>query len=247
MKFSIITICYNSEAEIRRTIEAVLKQNYKGEVEYLIIDGASTDRTVEIAESYRQQFEKKGYRYKILSEPDRGIYDAMNKGIRRSTGDIIGIINAGDWYEPNALRIVAKTYQRSSFDLFYADINLIKSNGTVIVKRSRYDKFLVSSRNWNHPTTFVTKKTYDELGLYLGKGIHDDYEFVLRARKAGKKIVIRNKILANFMVGGASNQKSLKKSVARIHDRYMCYQRNGYSPLYIVECVAMEIAKAILC
>ncbi|MBR6850467.1 MAG: glycosyltransferase, partial [Lachnospiraceae bacterium] len=104
MKISIITISYNSEAVIAKTIESVLAQDYKGKAEYLIIDGASKDRTVEIAESYRDRFAKKGYEYRIASEPDQGIYDAMNKGIRKSTGDIIGILNSGDWYEPVALR-----------------------------------------------------------------------------------------------------------------------------------------------
>ena len=109
LKFSIITICYNSEAVISKTIESVL----------------STDKTLKIAESYRQQFEEKGYQYLIFSESDKGIYDAMNKGIRKSTGDIIGIINSGDWYEDSALVTVAETYSVTHFDVFYADINCI--------------------------------------------------------------------------------------------------------------------------
>lgn len=245
MKFSIITICFNSEAVIRKTIESVLNQNYAGSVEYLIIDGASKDRTVEIAESYREQFRNKGYDYIISSEPDKGIYDAMNKGIRKATGDIIGIINSGDWYEPIALSTVAQTYAASPFDMFYADINLVKADGSVIVKHSRHDKF-PTSRHWNHPTSFVTKKTYDELGMFRCEGIHDDFEFLLRVKKAGKSIEIRNAVLANFMTGGTSNQKNLKKSVKRIKDRYKGYRVNGYSPLYLIECVGIEVAKAII-
>ena len=244
MKFSIITICYNSEACIRKTIMSVLAQDYEN-VEYHIVDGGSQDKTVEIAESYRKAFETKGYDYIISSEPDKGIYDAMNKGIRRSKGDIIGIINSGDWYEPKALSVVADTYQESPFDMFYADINLAKPNGTVIVKHSRDDR-IVTSRHWNHPTSFVTNKTYKELGVFRCEGIHDDFEFFLRVKKAGKKIIIKNEILANFMTGGASNKKSLKKSLARIKDRYKCYRINGYSSLYIFECVGIEVAKAII-
>ena len=245
MKFSIITICYNSESVIRKTIESVLKQDYSGEVEYLIIDGASKDKTVEIAEEYREQFKAKGYTYIINSEPDKSIYDAMNKGIRESTGDIIGIINSGDWYEPIALSTVANTYKTNPFDMFYADINLVRADGSVIVKHSRVDK-IVTSRHWNHPTSFITRATYDELGLYRCEGIHDDFEFLLRVKKAGKKIVIKNVILANFMTGGASNSKSFKKSVGRIRDRYKGYRVNGYSPLYIIECVGIEVAKTML-
>lgn len=245
MKFSIITICFNSESVIRKTIESVLAQDFAGEVEYLIIDGASKDKTVAIAEEYRAQFAAKDYSYIISSEPDKGIYDAMNKGIRKSTGDVVGIINSGDWYEPIALSTVAETYAQSQFDMFYADINLVKANGSVIVKHSKYDK-IATSRHWNHPTSFVTKKTYDELGVFLCEGIHDDFEFLLRVRNAKKKIVIKNVVLANFATGGASNNKSLKKCIARVKDRYKAYRKNGYSPLYIIECVGIEIAKAIV-
>ena len=245
LKFSIITICHNSENVIRKTIESVLNQDYKGAVEYLIIDGASTDKTVEIAKSYKERFEQCGYEYLIISEPDNGIYDAMNKGIRRSTGNIIGIINSGDWYESNAIITVAETYKDTPFDMFYADINLVKADGNIIVKHSRHD-WIVTSRHWNHPTSFVIKRTYDELGSFRCEGIHDDFEFLLRVRKAGKKIVIRNVVLANFMTGGTSNQKSLKKSVKRIMDRYRSYRGNGYSRMYLLECVGIEVAKAIL-
>ena len=85
-----------------------------------------------------------------------------------------------------------------------------------------------------------------ELGLFRCEGIHDDFEFYLRVRKAGKKMVIRNVVLANFATGGTSNQKSLKKSIERIRDRYRGYRINGYSPLYMIECVGIEAAKAIL-
>ncbi len=245
MKLSVITICLNSEAVIRKTIESVLNQDYKGEVEYLIIDGGSMDKTVDIANEYSDRFREKGYEYIISSEQDEGIYDAMNKGIRKTTGDIVGIINSGDWYEPIALRTVAETYDTDPFDMFYADINLIRSNGSIIVKHSRHDR-VITSRHWNHPTTFITKATYDELGPYLRTGIHDDFEFFLRIKKAGKKIVIKNVILANFMLGGSSNSKGIKKSIKRIKDRYRAYRSNGYSPLYIFECIIIEFAKGLL-
>lgn len=245
MKLSVITICLNSEAVIRKTIESVLNQDYKGEVEYIIIDGGSKDKTVEIANEYSDRFGEKGYEYVVLSEKDEGIYDAMNKGINKTTGDIVGMINSGDWYEPIALRTVAETYDENPFDMFYADINLIKVNGKIIVKHSRLDK-VVSSRHWNHPTTFITKATYDELGTYQRLGVHDDFEYFLRIKRAGKKIVIKNVILANFMLGGSSNSKGIKKGLERIKDRYWAYWNNGYGPLYIFECIFIEIGKAIL-
>lgn len=244
MLISIITVCYNSAVTVAKTIESVLGQTYP-EIEYILVDGASKDETVQIAKSYEEQFRQKGYAYRIISEKDNGIYDAMNKGIRMATGQIVGMINSDDWYEPHAVQTVAETYEKTPFDMFYADLNLIKDNGTVIVKRSRLDK-VVSSRHWNHPTTFITKETYNEVGLYRCETIYDDFDLVMRVRRAGKKIVIRNEILANFRTGGVSNEKSLKKCLNRCAIRYRCYRNNGYSRLYIIECVAMEFAKLIL-
>lgn len=244
MKFSVITICFNSEAVIRETVESVLNQTWP-EIEYIIIDGASKDGTVAAVREYAPRFAEKGFELKIVSEPDKGIYDAMNKGIRNSTGEIIGIINAGDRYRPEAVSVAAAAYEADPYDYFYADIDLEKENGSVIVKHSRPDRF-PTSRHWNHPTSFVTAKTYAELGLFRCEGIHDDFEFFLRVRRAGKKTVIVNQTLAGFAVGGTSNDKSLKKCVRRCRDRYRCYRVNGYSPLAVVECVGIELAKLII-
>ena len=244
MLVSIITICYNSEAVIRKTIESVLEQTYDS-IEYLIIDGASRDNTIDIAEEYKTAFSERGYSYQIYSEPDNGIYDAMNKGIRKSTGDLIGMINSGDWYEPDAVKTAVDAYEKDRYDLFYADINLIKENGRKLVKRSRMDRF-PTSRHWNHPTMFVPRITYEDLGLYRGEGIHDDFEFFLRARRANKKITIVNKTIANFVTGGASNDKSFAKCKKRCLDRYRDYRLNGYSCLAMIECVGIEVAKYIL-
>ena len=244
MLVSIVTVCYNSENTVRATIESVLAQTYD-KIEYLIIDGASSDGTVAIAEEYREKFAEKGYEYKIVSEKDNGIYDAMNKGINMAQGEIVGIINSDDWYEPIAIETAVNTYNEEKYDMFYADINLIKANGQIMVKKSKKDRF-PTSRHWNHPTSFVTKETYNELGAFRCEGIHDDFDLFLRIRKAGKKIVIRNIVLANFRTGGTSNDKTLKKCVRRCKDRYRCYRNNKYSRLYFIECAAIEAAKFIL-
>ena len=243
-RVSIITICFNSEAVIKKTIESVLNQTFT-DIEYLIIDGASKDRTVEIAESYRNSFEEKGIDYKIFSEPDKGIYDAMNKGIAKATGELVGLINSGDFYEPQMVETAVKAYEEKPYDIFYADINLIKDNGQIIVKKSRYDR-LPTSRHWNHPTMVVRKAYYDEIGTYKCVGIHDDFEFFLRARKKNARITIKNVTLANFMTGGASNKKSFKQCKKRCKDRYKAYRDNGYGIWSWFECVGIEIAKFIL-
>ena len=244
MLVSIITVCYNSAQTVRKAIESVLNQTYPN-IEYTIVDGLSTDDTVAVAQSYEEAFRQKGYSFRIISEKDNGIYDAMNKGIRMASGELVGMINSDDWYEPIAVETAVAAYQEDPYDLFYADINLVRSDGTVIVKRSRLDRF-PSSRHWNHPTTFITKKAYDEVGLYRCETLYDDFDLILRMRRAGKKVSIKNVILANFRTGGVSNEKSVKKCIGRIQARYKYYRNNGYSPLYMIECVAMEVAKFIL-
>ena len=244
MTVTIITICFNSEAVIKKTIESVLNQTYT-DIEYIIIDGASKDKTVEIAESYKDAFADKGIDFKIFSEPDKGIYDAMNKGIAKATGELVGLINSGDFYEPQMIETAVKAYEEKPYDIFYGDINLIKDNGQIIVKKSRYDKF-PTSRHWNHPTMVVRKAYYDEIGTYKCEGIHDDFEFFLRARKKNARITIKNVTLANFMTGGASNKKSFRQCKKRCKDRYQAYRDNGYGIWSWFECVGIEIAKFIL-
>ena len=241
---SIITETYNSEKTLRHTIESVLAQTYT-KIEYWIIDGASSDHTVEIAEAYRPKLQAKGIRYHILSEPDNGIYDAMNKGIRHATGEIIGIINSDDRYEPEAVQTAVETFQHTACDLMYANIRMYKADGSSFVKKARTRKFQ-TSRDWNHPTTFVRAECYKKYP-FRKLGIHDDYGFFLQMRKQGKKIVTVDRVLADFHMGGASNHKDLKAAKKRIRDRYLyCYRINGYSRWYLIECVAIEAAKFLL-
>lgn len=248
MKLTIVTIAYNTATDIGRTIESVLAQE-QGDtsytLEYLIIDGASSDDTVAVAESYIPAMEARGITYRISSEPDGGIYDAMNKGIRLAEGDIIGILNSGDWYEPKAAATAADTFARTGCDLMYANIRMHKTDGTSFVKKARQRSFQ-TSRDWNHPTTFVRAQLYKQYPFRC-LGIHDDYGFFLQMRKQGRQIVTVDKTLADFVMGGASNRKDLKSAGKRIMDRYRyCYRINGYSRLYILECVAIEAAKLIL-
>lgn len=244
MKISVITVAYNSEKGIGKTIESVLNQTYD-DIEYLIIDGKSGDRTVEIAESYREALEARGITYRVISEPDGGIYDAMNKGIRLAAGDITGLLNSEDTYEPEALQTVAETFGKTDCELMFADIRIYKPNGRSIVKRARLRNYQ-TSRDWNHPTTFV-RADVQKANPFRNLGIHDDYGFFLQMKRQNRRIVIVNRVLANFRLGGASNRKSLRAAVGRIRDRYRyCYRINGYSRWYLAECVAIEAAKMAL-
>ena len=243
-KASIITVTYNSKAMLGVTVESVLRQTFSG-IEYLIIDGASEDGTVELAESYRRRMEEKGIDFRIVSEKDEGIYDAMNKGIRLATGGIIGIINSGDWYEPDAVETAERELRNNRCDLMFADIRIHKADGASFVKKARLRRFQ-TSRDWNHPTMFVRADVYKS-HPFRCKGIHDDYGCYLQLKKEGFRVAAVDKILANFRMGGISNRKSLKEAVRRIRDRYRwCYRVNGYSRWYLAECVAIEAVKMLL-
>ena len=165
MKITIITVAYNSEKSIGKAIESVLGQTVLGQavpgqaVEYLIIDGASKDGTVAVAEKYRPALEAEGVSYRIVSEPDGGIYDAMNKGIRLATGDIIGILNSDDWYEPDTLETVLATFETQDCDLMFANIRMHKADGSTFVKKAQMGRY-ETSRHWNHPTTYVKAELY---------------------------------------------------------------------------------------
>ena len=244
---SIITPSFNSAKTIENTIQSICEQTYT-HLQYIIVDGKSTDETIEIAESYRGRLEEKGIEYIVISEPDQGIYDAMNNGVRLASGQIVGIINSDDWYEPDAIQKVVATYEKNPFDMFYADLQIWSENeqGNLkkkMVKRSRLRKLAVS-RDWNHPTTFITKEVYDKYQYKL-ESLHDDWDLVLRIRKAGLKIIVLNEVLANFRMGGASNDKDIKKCIARGKARYRIYRNNGYSKWYWFECIAIEVVKRI--
>lgn len=240
---SIITVTYNSAKTFKDTIESVLAQSRRP-YEYIVIDGGSTDETVQIASSYADRMEEAGIQYKIISEPDNGIYDAMNKGIRLATGTIVGIINSDDWYEDNAVEVVAKTYENEGFDLFYADLRMIKPDGTSFIKHSRNRKY-ATSRDWNHPTTFITKQIYDKFS-YRNDTIHDDYDLILRIKKSGAKICVVNQVLANFRMNGVSHSRSVAGACRRMAIKYRIYRQNGYSPIYFFECFIVEMGKLII-
>lgn len=241
---SIITVTYNSQKTLAATMESVLKQTYS-QMEYLIIDGASEDGTVELAESYRERFEQRGGRLCVVSEPDGGIYDAMNKGIRLASGEIIGILNSDDWYEPDTVETVVKEFEKEECDLLFANVRMHKRDGSSFVKKARVRRFQ-TSRDWNHPTMFVRADVYKS-HPFRNQGIHDDYGCYLQLAKEGYRIKTLNKVLANFRMGGVSNHKSMKEALNRVKDRYRwCYRVNGYSRWYLLECVAIEAAKMIL-
>lgn len=241
--FSIVTVTYNSEKTIRKAMESVINQTMPPK-EYFIIDGLSSDDTVDIANSYKDLALAKGINLIVISEKDNGMYDAMNKGISMASGDVVGMINSDDFYELCAIEEVNKLYEKEKFDLFWSDINMILPDGKSFVKQARNRDYM-TSRDWNHPTTFITKEMYKKYS-YRNETIHDDYDLILRMKKDGVKVSVLNKPLANFTMNGISHKRSVKGAMERARIKYEIYRRNGYSWFYIVECIGVEVAKLII-
>ena len=243
LKISVITVTYNSENTLPGTIRSVLDQSFLP-YEYIVVDGLSTDATVSVAESFRRDFDEKGIKFTVVSEKDNGMYDAMNKGIKIASGDVVGIINSDDLYEKDALLTVADTYGKTPFDLFYADIRMVLPDGRSFVKHSR-DRRYATSRDWNHPTTFIARPVYDNYE-YRTDNIHDDYDLILRLKKNGVRTVVVNKVLASFAMNGVSHRRSISSAIKSIKVKYEIYRRNGYSRFYLFECMIVEAGKLII-
>ena len=211
MKISVITVVYNNDKTIREAINSVLSQNYH-EIEYIIIDGASKDNTIMIIKEYQSQITK------FVSETDSGLYDAMNKGVRLATGDVIGILNSDDIYEDiNVISDVMDEFKNDEkLDLVYGDLVYVKQDDTNKVIRNwrsikYYPDFFEDGNVPPHPSLFVKTKVFKEAGLFnLDFRLAADYEFMLRIFKKHSYISkYINRVIIRMRLGGATNQ-SLK-------------------------------------
>lgn len=228
MKISIITICYNSSITIARTIESVLAQKDVC-LEYIIIDGASKDNSVSIAESYCEQFKSKGVSYLIKSEPDKGIYDAMNKGIQMATGDIIGILNSDDFYSTNdVLSEVVNCFEQYKTDSVYGNLLYVKDGKPYRYWNSGKSKSFRLGWMPPHPAFFVKKTVYENYGLFrLDCGINADYEIMLRFLEVYRiSTVWMNKICTCMEAGGTSNNGIQSRMVAFRNDS-LAWEKNN--------------------
>lgn len=213
--FSIITISYNSEKTIEQTIKSVLDQTNK-DYEYIIVDGASSDGTLNIVKKYESLFEG---RMKWQSEPDKGIYNAMNKGIQRASGSIIGIVNSDDWLEHDALETIGNCFNENNqaVDGIYCGwINFHYNDGTSQVMKTNHDLLVAWSNKYEmagirHPATFVPKSIYEKYGVFDESiRIMADTDLILRLLFNGVKFYYPNKVVSNMADGGVSNAQLMK-------------------------------------
>ncbi|UOE48191.1 glycosyltransferase [Mucilaginibacter sp. SMC90] len=204
---SIITIVYNGEKYIEDTINSVLAQSYEF-IEYIIVDGGSTDNTCSIVKKFGNKIAK------FISEKDKGISDAFNKGIALATGQLVGIINADDWYEPDAIEKIVNLYTDDN-TIISGNVKLYNSETKYNIKASSLDGLRKQMTIW-HPGTFVPKAIYDKIGVYaLEYKVLMDYDFVVRCFMGGVKFKFTNHTIASMRYGGVSNRlisKSMKES-----------------------------------
>lgn len=207
--FSIITVSYNSAKTIARTIESVLNQSFEN-FEYIIIDGSSKDDTLNIIKKYQGISNGK---LSFISEPDNGIYDAMNKGVQKAHGDVIGIVNSDDWLEPDTLSTVASFVKKYGIDDVVYTGNILyhyDDRSVQVIKRTRDDLKHLSKRydmGVNHPATFVPKIVYDKYGLFDSNlRLQADVDFINRIYGKGVGFVFIDKVLSNMSDGGASTK-----------------------------------------
>ena len=219
MKISIITVCYNSQETIKETIESVINQSY-GNIEYIIIDGNSDDNTCDIINSYKNSIDF------FVSENDKGIYDAINKGIKLASGEVIGLLHADDIYDNN--QVIQKVI--SNFDLkkdiLFGDINYVKRNNpSQVVRKWKSSSYSQHKFKWGwmppHTGFFLKRKYYIDFGLYrLDLGSSADYELMLRMFEVHKLSSYYLPInIVKMRVGGVSNSSLKNRWLANKNDK----------------------------
>jgi len=244
IKITIVTVCCNSAATIRDTLESVAAQSHKN-VEHIVIDGGSTDGTLAVIHEWKK------HPVRLVSEPDRGIYDAMNKGIRLATGDIIGILNSDDmYYDSHVLESVSAVMADASIDACYSDLIYVNKNN--LQKIIRYWKSCVFkkglfSKGWMppHPTFFVRRLIYEKYGLFdLNYTLAADVELLARFLERFRiRAVYIPKIFIRMRFGGVSNNSVVNIIRQNIAIYKAC--KNNNIQLYPVSFFVVKIASRI--
>lgn len=238
MKISIVTATYNSAATVRNTIESVLGQTY-GDYEHIIVDGLSKDDTVAICRSYEERYRG---RLRIISERDRGIYDAMNKGVALATGDVVGILNSDDFYsDEGVLAAVARELAQGEADAVYGDIHYVRGEDPTRCVRyysSRYFRrwMMVMGYQPAHPSFYCRRECYERYGAFdISLRIAADFENMLR-------LIYKNGISTRYVPmdfvtmreGGASTD-GLGSHMRILREHYRAYRKNGVYAGYCLD------------
>lgn len=246
---SVITVSYNSELTIRDTIESVLSQTRTG-FEYIIIDGASKDSTLQIIKSYKELFENKGIDYNWISEPDQGIYDAMNKGVRLSKGNVVSFINSDDWYGKDTIDSVLKVFESiEEVDLVYGNMTMIKEDGKgSVLKTPKPLSMLFKEQSLYFPSVFIGRHILEnkQPPFDLNYRLASDYRFLLKNFLDGRKFYFLGENLSFYRLGGSTTQQ-IRKSWKEVENIQIEFGRNRFLAKlnYYEKIVKRKILKAI--
>lgn len=232
MKVSIITVVYNGAEFVRDCIESVLNQTYP-DIEYIVVDGKSTDGTVDIIQSYGQRIAR------FVSEPDKGLYDAMNKGLDLATGEVIGIMNADDFYRHNrVIENMIATFGRTGSDAVYGDMIYVDRTSTERIKRYwRSGWYTKNAFLWGwmpgHLSFFAKRSLYEQYGGFrLDMKSAADYELMLRfIHKNNIKLAYMDEVTIVMRMGGISNSSVKNRLRANREDR-LAWQVNRLTPYF---------------
>jgi len=232
MKISIITIAYNSENSISDAINSVLSQTYPN-IEYIIVDGKSKDKTVEIVKSYGNKISK------FVSEPDKGIYDALNKGIEMASGDVVGFMHSDDLFaDEHVIEKVARLFKEKNVDSIYGDLNYVFKNDTnKILRYWKSDEFSLRRLKFGwmppHPTFYVKRKIYEKYGGFdIDFKISSDYDSMLRFLGKYKiSTAYLPEVMIKMRVGGASN-RSLKNIIQKSTEDFRAIRKNKFGNIF---------------
>lgn len=241
MKISIITATYNSAATIADVQRSMAEQDYpRDQLEWIVVDGASTDRTLELVKAADFQPDK------LVSEPDNGIYDALNKGIRMATGDIVGFLHADDFLASSqVLSRVACAFRNSGATALYGDLQYVRQlrgGGVSVVRNWKSGVYQRNKLRWGwmppHPALFLKKEVYDLAVLPNGEFFDTrfrcaaDYDFILRIfSKHGVDPAYLKMVLVKMRVGGTSN-RSLKHIIRKSREDWQVIRRNGVGHIH---------------
>lgn len=247
MTISLITPSYNSAATISRTIESVISQNYT-DLEYIIIDGASKDNTAEIVRSYQDKI-----KINFISEPDNGIYDAMNRGIKIASGEIIGVLNSDDLFNGGeVLKSVVKAFTNKEVEAVYGDIKYFAGDTNKVTRYWRAGEYKENRLNsgWviPHPALFLRRSVYERAGLFkVDFKIAGDYEFILRILKVHKiKVKYIPEVFVKMYDGGTSARsiEQRKKGWAELKKAWLVNSMN-IPRLFIIRRLLFKISQYI--
>lgn len=232
MRISIVTICYNNEKDIRKTIESVLNQSYD-DIEYIIKDGDSKDATLAVVEEYNDRISK------VISAPDKGLYDAINTGIRAATGDVVGLIHAGDClHDEGVVEDIAKFFEENDVDIMYGHSRIVDSNGNV--KRLNISpQFSKNFVKWgwmaSHQSIYAKHDVFEKYGYYTqnvgGSGDYEWFVNIFYKHADDLRIRLNDRYIVRFSLGGQSTV-NISSRVQKNNRNVLkqCWINNGLKP-----------------